>query len=229
MNKTTKIIIGIALLAFGIGWALDLMGVLNLNFRFDGWWTLFIIIPCLAALIDSKHKTGALIGLGVGILMLLATLQIITWNDLWKYLLCVMAVIWGLSMLFGNKCCHNCTCQTSEPIKQIEQDGRQIQQINVNFGKHEYSFGGQRFEGAKVQTSFGFTGIDLRGADIVDGAVVNIECSFGGMELRVDKGVCVDNAIVSSFAGVECNILPTEGAKTIHLKGHCSFGGIEIK
>ena len=229
-NRTGRIVAGIAFLAFGIGWALELAGVININI--EGWWTAFIIIPCLAALFSDKHKSGPLIGLGVGILLLLATRGLLPWEDIWKYIVCLVAVIWGLSMLFGRgNVCTKAAHRTVDELKQINQDGRQIRQINVSFGKQHYEFAGQRFEGASVQTSFGFTALDLRNADILDGAVVDIDCSFGGMEIRVDKNVCVKTAVESSFAGIEshCDAQPVEGCKTLYVKGHCSFGGIEIK
>ena len=231
MNRTSRIIGGIAFLAFGIGWMLELTGVININL--DGWWTLFIIIPCFAALFSNKQKSVPLIGLGVGILLLLATRGIIPWYDFWKYVVCIVAVIWGLSLLFGHKSC-GCrkqpSCNTDE-LKLIDLDGRQVRNINVSFGKHLYEFSGQRFEGADVQTSFGFTALDLRNSDLLDGAVINIDCSFGGMEIRVDKDVCVKTAVESSFAGVEtkCDAMPNACNKTLYVKGHCSFGGIEIK
>ena len=219
-------------MAFGIGWVLVLTGLINI--RLDGWWTFFIIIPCFVAFFSSKHKSGPLIGFGIGVLLLLATLGIVRWDDLWKYIISLMAVIWGLALIFPHKCGvftkHADHCAVDE-LKQINQDGRQVHQINVSFGKHLYEFAGQRFEGADVETSFGFTALDLRGADILDGAVVNIECSFGGMEIRVDKDVCVKTAVDSAFAGVEsqCDAQPNVGGKTLYVKGSCSFGGIEIK
>lgn len=231
MNRTSRIIGGIAFLAFGIGWMLELTGVININL--DGWWTLFIIIPCFAALFSNKQKSAPLIGLGVGILLLLATRGIIPWYDFWKYVVCIVAVIWGLSLLFGHKSCgchKQSSCNTDE-LKLIDLDGRQVRKINVSFGKHLYEFSGQRFEGADVQTSFGFTALDLRNSDLMDGAIIDIECSFGGMEIRVDNDVCVKAAVESSFAGVETksDAMPNACNKTLYVKGHCSFGGIEIK
>ncbi len=231
MNRTSRIIGGIAFLAFGIGWMLELIGVINFDLK--GWWTLFIIIPCFAALFGNKQKTAPLIGLGVGILLLLSTRGVIPWYDFWKYVVCVVAVVWGLALLIGNKSCdnHKQTASNSDDLKQIDLDGRQVNKINVSFGKHLYEFGGQRFEGAEVQNSFGFTALDLRNSDLMDGAIIDIECSFGGMEIRVDKDVCVKSTVETSFAGIECkcDTTPTASVKTLYVKGHCSFGGIEIK
>ena len=232
MNKTSRVVGGVALLAFGIGWVLVLTGLVNI--KLDGWWTFLIIIPCLVALFSSKHKNGPLIGLGVGVLLLLATLGIVNWDDFWKYIICLVAVVWGISLIFARKSgiyTKHADPHTVNELKKFDQDGRQVHQISVSFGKQLYEFAGQQFEGAKVESHFGFVALDLRGADIFDGAIVDIDCSFGGMEIRVDKDICVKTAIETSFAGVEsqCDSLHNPGSKTLYLKGTCAFGGIEIK
>ena len=229
MNRTSKIIGGIALLAFGIVWALELLNLININL--DGWWALFIIVPCFINIFNDRHKAGAIICCGIGVLLLLAARNIILWADIWKYMICLAAVVWGFSLLFFShkkKACHCCASASSKPIVQ---DASNNYKIDVSFSKQEYNFGGQYFEGADVHASFGFVSLDLRNADIIDGAVINLDCSFGGVEIRVDNDVCVINGIESTFAGVDCNCntQQADGLKTLHLKGHCTFGGIEIK
>lgn len=229
MNRTSKTIGGIALLAFGIVWALELLGLISI--KLDGWWALFIIVPCFINIFNDKHKAGAIIGCGVGVLLLLAARNIIPWNDIWKYMLCLAAVVWGVSLLFFNNkksCCHSHNGESSTPVIL---DGSKSHKIDVSFSKQDYSFDGQPFEGADVHTSFGFVSLDLRNADLRDGAVINVDCSFGGMEIRVPKGICVVNDIDATFAGVDCDCdtRHTDGAKTLYLKGRCNFGGIEIK
>ena len=61
MNKLTKILWGIVFIAIGIG--LNALEITSINIFFKGWWTLFIIIPCLIGLFDSDSdgKTGNLI------------------------------------------------------------------------------------------------------------------------------------------------------------------------
>ena len=228
MNRTSKIIGGIALLAFGIVWALELLGLIDISL--EGWWTIFIIVPCFVNIFNDKHKAGAIIGFGIGVLLLLAARNIILWADIWKYMICLVAVVWGISLLFFNK--KNCCCRhTVSETQTVVMDGGKMHKIDERFGKHEYSYDGQRFEGAEVHASFGFVGLDLRNADIMDGAVISLDCSFGGIEIRVDKDICVKNDIDATFAGVECNCntQQTDGLKTLYLKGRCNFGGIEIK
>ena len=50
MKRTLKTVFGLALIAAGVIGILAFSGVINLTFSIDGWWTLFIIIPCFASL-----------------------------------------------------------------------------------------------------------------------------------------------------------------------------------
>ena len=229
MKRTSKIIGGIALLAFGIVWALELLDVISISL--EGWWALFVIIPCFINIFSDRHKAGAIIGCGIGILLLLAARSIIPWNDIWKYMLCLVAVVWGVTLIFFNNKKNRGNSHDSEQAVPVVLDGSTQHKIDVTFGKQEYGYDGQPFEGADVHVSFGFAGLDLRDADIRDGAVINVDCSFGGIQLRLPKDVCVKNGIDTAFAGVDCDCCtqPTDGAKTLYLKGHCNFGGIEIK
>ena len=63
MKKVNRILWGIALVAVGIILALNAFGITDLNLFFDGWWTLFIIVPCTVSLITSYDKSGSLIGI----------------------------------------------------------------------------------------------------------------------------------------------------------------------
>ena len=101
MKKTKGIIWGVFIIALGILWGLKEANVIVLsNLYFDGWWTLFIIIPSVIGLITEKNKKGSLICLAVG-LALFAN----EYFDLWKYkkyLLPLIIVIIGASVIVGN-------------------------------------------------------------------------------------------------------------------------------
>ena len=229
MKRTSKIIGGIALIAFGVVWALELLDVINISL--EGWWALFVIIPCFINIFNDRHKAGAIIGFGIGILLLLAARSIIPWNDIWQYMLCLVAVVWGVELIFFSNKKSRDRKSIAEQAVPVAFDGSKLHKVEVNFGKQEYSYDGQPFEGADVHVSFGFVGLDLRDADIRDGAVINVDCSFGGIQIRLPKGVSVNNGIDTTLAGVDCDCCtqPCDGAKTLYLKGHCNFGGIELK
>ena len=72
MKKFNNVLWGIALVAVGVLLAMKVLGVLPFDIFFDGWWTLFLIVPFGIDLISGKDKTVSAIGFGIGILLLLA-------------------------------------------------------------------------------------------------------------------------------------------------------------
>lgn len=50
MKNITKILWGTALIAVGGIIALNAFGITGIELFFDGWWTLFIIVPCLVGI-----------------------------------------------------------------------------------------------------------------------------------------------------------------------------------
>ena len=71
-NKLSNAVWGICFIVAGLGLCGDILGLWNFNLFFPGWWTLFIIIPCLVALIQQGPSTGNCIGLAIGVLLLLS-------------------------------------------------------------------------------------------------------------------------------------------------------------
>ena len=61
MKKAGSVLLGIVLIAAGVIWALNEFNVTNINVFFDGWWTLFIIVPCAIGLFTEREKTGNII------------------------------------------------------------------------------------------------------------------------------------------------------------------------
>ena len=63
MNKTLKgILWGLLIIHIGVAIVLKIIGISFSPF-FDGWWTLFIIVPCSVNLIMKKNRTGNFIGI----------------------------------------------------------------------------------------------------------------------------------------------------------------------
>ncbi|MBP5547294.1 MAG: hypothetical protein J6X58_00195 [Bacteroidales bacterium] len=231
MNKTGKVICGIAFLLFGIIWILEIFNVISFDYK--GWWTIFVIIPFFIGFFTQRHKAFSIIGIGIGVLLFLSARDIVSWNNFWKLVLCLIAIVSGITMIFGHKNRRHAKPDgnNTNGMRQENRNGHIIHKANVSFGKRIFEFAGQRFEGAEVQANFGFVAIDLRNADIMDGAVIEIDCNCAGMEIRVGNDICIKDEVDTSFAGIENNRIEhsSEGSPTVILKGKCNFGGIEIK
>ena len=80
MRRINRIIFGAALVILGLLFALKACNVITFDILFKGWWTLFIIVPCTVGLITDRDKTGSIIGLVVGIVLLLCARGILVWS-----------------------------------------------------------------------------------------------------------------------------------------------------
>lgn len=101
MQRLAKCLWGIALLAVGVLLLLRAVGVITVSLLFDGWWTLFILVPCTIGLITEREKTGSLIGLLIGVFLLLACQDILSFDLLWKLVLPVVILLIGARLLIG--------------------------------------------------------------------------------------------------------------------------------
>lgn len=200
---------------------------LHINILFDGWWTLFIIVPCLCALLGNSEKTGPAIGLGVGVLLLLAEQNIIDWDMFWKIGLAVLVIALGLGMIFGNK------MKTAVPasVKTLNREGKNIRVVNASFGEQKLSFGGEVFEGADISASFASVQLDLRGAIINEDVMLNVDCKFAGLVIYAPTDLLVKVTANATFGGVDDKrqIFISDHTHTLYISGACVFSGIEIK
>ncbi|MBQ1528293.1 hypothetical protein IIZ77_01435, partial [Candidatus Saccharibacteria bacterium] len=99
MKQIKPIIWGIAIIALGIIFGGNALGLFKLDIFFDGWWTLFIIIPSIISLFTDKEKLSSLGFLSAGIILLLAAQNVFSYDVAWKIILAVALVIIGLSII----------------------------------------------------------------------------------------------------------------------------------
>ena len=101
-RNTSAILIGALLILVGLGIVGRSFGLFH--FSFDGWWTVFIIVPCLVGLIngDGGSRTGSLIGLCLGVLLLCCARDWVPWSMFAPTLLAGILVAVGLGMIIGD-------------------------------------------------------------------------------------------------------------------------------
>lgn len=234
MKQASKIVFGLALIAAGVLWILVLCNVIVIppDFSLAGWWTLFIIVPCLFGLANDRDKIGPCIGLAMGVLLLLAARSVISWQDMWQYGLAVIIIGIGLKILLFRGC-GKCECNNHGVCEQqtISRDGKEIRFIESSFGKQEFTFAGEKFEGADVKSSFGALKLDLNGADISADAFIDLNVGFAGVTIIVPENLSVRIAVSSGFGGVQDNRRNkvTTGTPTLIITGKVGFGGVEIR
>ena len=67
MKKIENTVIGLIFIIIGVIIGLNAFHITNIDLFFDGWWTLFIIVPCFIGIITEENKLENIIGLIIGI------------------------------------------------------------------------------------------------------------------------------------------------------------------
>lgn len=227
MKKFRDILWGIALIIVGVIWGLNSTGITNINIFFNGWWTLFIIVPCFIDLFKEDDKTGDFIGLLIGIALLLSCQNIIDFDIIWKLLLPAVLVIIGFSIIFkdaiGGK--------VNSEIKKLNQNKNHDNDYCATFSGQDVKFDNEEFTGADLTAIFGGVKCDLRNAIITKDVVINSSAIFGGIDIFVPANVKVKIKSTPIFGGVSNKAIQekSEDAHTIYINGLAVFGGVEIK
>ena len=225
MKKTSSILWGVILVAVGVIFALNAFGITNIDVFFDGWWTLFIIVPCAVGLFTEREKTGNLMGLAIGVFLLLCCWDILSFSMLWKLLVPAVIVIIGLKMvlagLFGNK--------ANAIFAKMKAAGKAPKAACAVFSGCDLCYDGEVFEGAELTAVFGGIECDLRNAVIEKDCAIQASAIFGGIDILVPSGVNVKVRSNSIFGGVSNKTAIYPDAPTIYVSGLSMFGGVEIK
>ena len=225
MKKTSNILWGLILIAVGVILALKALDIAEINIFFDGWWTLFIIVPCFINLFTEREKFDNLIGIAIGVVLLLCCRDILSFSMLWKLLVPAIIVIIGLKMvlagLFGNK--------ANEIMKKLKLEGKEPKAGCATFSGCDMNYDGEVFEGAELTAVFGGVKCDLRNAIIEKDCAIQVSAIFGGIDIFVPAGINVKVNSNSIFGGVSNKTAAHQNAPTLYISGTCMFGGVEIK
>ena len=225
MKNFRRTIWGLVLIAAAVVMALNSFNVIDFDLFFDGWWTLFIIIPSFTGLFEKGNKSGSIFGLFLGVCLLLSAQDIIDFDVFWKLLVPVIIAYIGIKMLvssFRKK-------KTENISARIKSEGKDLQNGTAVFCGTEMNFDGVVFDGANLSAVFGGIDCDLSGAIIDRDCVIHASAIFGGIDIRVPDNVKVVTNITGVFGGVDENKSNHQGTHTLYVEGVCMFGGIEIR
>lgn len=228
MKNLKSIIWGLVLITLGIIIGLNAFEIINVDIFFDGWWTLFIIVPCFIGLFKEREKTGNIIGLLIGIALLLCCQDILDFDMIWKLALPVVLIIIGISFIFKDTFNH----KINEEIKKLNENRTKDGGYCATFAGQNIKFDGEKFNGTELTAVFGGVKCDLTKAIIENDVVINATSVFGGIEIYVPDDVNVKIKSSSIFGGVSekrKSDVKNENSHTIYVNATCIFGGVDIK
>ena len=227
MKKTKAVIWGLVLIVAGVLWSLTSLDIIE--FSFDGWWTLFIIIPSAISLFTSKDKSDGLSGLIIGVLLLLCARGILEYKMLFKLILPVLAIYIGIKLIlnaFTDR-------KIEKTVEKMKENREELENTYVLFSAEKVDCSGKVFRGAELNAIFGGITYDLRNALVEPDAVIKASAIFGCIDILVPENVKVRVKSTSVFGGIDNKAKrPDDGATavvTLYVSGLCLFGGVDIK
>lgn len=215
---------GVVLILAGLGFAGKALGLWHFSIFFRGWWTLFIIIPCVVSIAQKGFEPLPTAGLIIGGGFLLSAWGILPNGAVFKMFFPILLVVIGCNIL----------CKNSSQKKHFKGTGTAYHsdspEYNAIFGGQKISCNNEVFTGATLNSIFGGIDLDLRNGYMQEDIVINCTTVFGGIDIRVPSTINVQVSSVPIFGSVDNHVKSRNpGAPTIFVNATCIFGGIDIK
>ena len=222
-NFLIRAFLGVTILSLGGILLLRNLGVITFNSWPLFWGTFWAFAGLLILLFSYRRPIDWVWGLlliAVGVLIGLSAYGVInigTWKSFWPVILIAI----GLSVVFG------IGSGRRQPKKRVADDG-DSEKVAIFYGEESRVRGD--YTGGSVTAVFGGVDLDLRQAKIKDGAVIDVFTFCGGASISLPDDVIVKNDVRGVLGGSENKTAPKSSAKkTIHLRGECILGGLEVK
>lgn len=229
MKKFRNVLWGLVFISMGVLLGLKLTGIIDVNIFFDGWWTLFIIVPCTIGFFTEREKTGNLIGIFAGVAILLSAQDVISFDLIWKLMIPAILIIIGCSFIFKDVAGKKIAKEIDELNKNNKCD--YDNEYCAAFSGQDINFDSEVFTGTNLTAVFGGVKCDLMRAVIESDVVVNATSIFGGIDIIVPDNVNVKVRSSSIFGGVTNKrsraVVPE--LPTIYVNATCVFGGVTVK
>ena len=223
MKKVENILWGVIFIIIGLILGLNAVGITNIDIFFEGWWTLFIIVPSVVSIAKNYKDASAYIWLIIGIALLLAAQGIIDMSIIGKLILPAVLVAIGVGIIFKD----TVSSKVNSKIDELNKSNKE--EFYATFSGQKLNFAGDDFNGVSLNAIFGGIDLDLKNANIVEDKIINATSVFGGINILVPENINIQVKSTSIFGGVNNKTKNKEEQPTIYVKAFCLFGGVEIK
>ena len=226
MKKISNLLWGLVFIVLGVAIGLDSFGLTEINFFFDGWWTLFIIIPCFIEIFRSKFKILNIIGIATGTALLLFCQRIFSLEMLLKLAVPTILVLIGITLVFKDAI----FAPKSAPFKKSTDRKGEEDKYKTSFSNKKIKYDNQVFYGNDLSASFCTLVCDLRNAIINEDVIINANATMGSVEILLPATVNVETKSMG-IGGVHDNRPHKDAASapTVFVSGMCVLGNVEIK
>ncbi len=224
-NFLVRAFFGVTIVALG--------GVLLLRnleiIKFDSWnvfwgtvWAAGLVLAGLVTIVSSRKlltRAWGLLLMAAGVSIGLNAYGVID-VSIWKLFWPVVLIAVGLMMVFS--------IGSANRKRAEEPSTDDNEKVAIFYGEQSRVRGD--YTGGSATAIFGGVDLDLRQANIKDGAIIDVFTFCGGININLPDDVIVKNEVRGVLGGSDDKTVPKPSAKkTIYLRGECVLGGLEIK
>ncbi len=221
-KRISNILWGLIFIAVGLGVVGNMAGIWEFHVFFDGWWTLFLIVPAVISLIEKGFQIGNSVCLVIGAALLAACRGVVGWDVLSALFLPAIFIVIGLVLVMRNL---------------FHLGGRKVYVDKEKRRNDSIIFSGKKiivedeFFGMDCDAVFGGVVLDLRKAKITENISIDTMAVFGGVDILLPAGLKVVVSDTSLFGG--CNnqyhSYSGDGIPTVYINATALFGGVEVR
>lgn len=227
---TPQIILGLIIIAIGVIFTLDNLGIIYAH-DFLRYWPALIVLYGLSKILQptgAPGRVGGIIFALVGTLMLLNKIDVIDFRlrDYWPLLLIGL----GASLMWRATKRHQAGTIGGMGAGGVDSSAT-INGFAVLGGLNRTS-NSQDFKGGELTAIMGGCEIDFRQASIKESeAVIDVFAFWGGIEIKVPEDWAVSLQATPILGSFEDKTRPPKGGseKRLVIKGYAIMGGVEIR
>ncbi|MCM1053213.1 MAG: cell wall-active antibiotics response protein [Ruminococcus sp.] len=213
MKSKQSVFWGSILILIGVIFLGNNLDLWNVDIFFDGWWTLFIIVPSLYGVL--KRDWGSLVSLILGVLLLLAAQDVIGWSMIWKIFVPLIIIMIGFNLIFNTKKVKVYKSSNNKSYDAVFGDiDEKIKEIDDDI---------------KATSVFGDIDLDLRKAKVKRDIIIDCTTIFGDISLELPSNVKLIVNGVPIFGKIDNKHEEDIVSKnTIYINYTCIFGEVDI-
>lgn len=232
-NRIGNILWGLAFIVVGIGYGGNVLDLWDFELFFDGWWTLFIIVPSIIEIIKNGFKTVSVAALLIGCALLLTRQGIVDSELALGLVIPIVLVIIGIKMMLPKKEVPPTSGATYNDYKAAQgMGGKNKHKYSATFADSRYAVDSSEvFDGCSVNVWFGAFELDLRAARITENIAIDVSSNFGGVTIRLPQNVRAEVQGSPFLGGVNNSFYSNceAGAPVVMVRAGVAFGNVDIK
>lgn len=222
-----QVVLGVAVIAIGLLFLLDNLGIWDFHGAIRFWPMAFILVGAIK-LCDTRSSNGYFLGavlIFIGLVMTLNRLGFLyfSWHTVWPLLLIVLGGSVLYKAITGRRL-------IGSAINKQDQATDSVVDITAILGGIERRLTTPAFRGGEITTIMGGCVLDMRESSIEGEAVINVFTVCGGITIKVPPDWTVSLGGTPIMGGFdEKTVTPPNNDKRLVIKGYVIMGGVEVR